>query len=317
MAMERFQAPALPVPPAEYDQRYHTDLIRILRLYFNQLDSLTPNQANSYRADYFYGGEFIGDLTGDVVADVATIKLLNTIQAYIQAATINTLSTNYARIQSLLNNRTVTKEVMADNFYGQFEGFGDGVILPHIAASDSTDQIAGGNDTPTVINWNTLDSGFGWTLNSPGSATAAYAGIYTIRYSLQFVNTANAIHDASVWLKVNNNDVLNSTTNFSIPARKSAGVPSYVCGYSEATFEVDVGDEVELYWATDLAGNPTTPTDGVYIFHDAAQASPYARPAIPSAIGSISFLSALNKIKVAPIPVYGYGQVGTVTVTTP
>ena len=42
MAMERFQAPALPVPPVEYDQRYHTDLVRILRLYFNQLDSTTP-----------------------------------------------------------------------------------------------------------------------------------------------------------------------------------------------------------------------------------------------------------------------------------
>ena len=42
MALEKFQAPALPVPPVEYDQRYHTDLIRILRLYFNQLDSTTP-----------------------------------------------------------------------------------------------------------------------------------------------------------------------------------------------------------------------------------------------------------------------------------
>jgi hypothetical protein len=34
-----FVAPALPVPPVEYDQRYHTDLIRILRLYFNQIDN--------------------------------------------------------------------------------------------------------------------------------------------------------------------------------------------------------------------------------------------------------------------------------------
>ena len=56
---------------------------------------------------------------------------------------------------------------------------------------------------------------------------------------------------------------------------------------------MDVGDEIELYWATDLAGNPTTPTDGVYIFHDAAQTSPFARPAIPSAIGSITYVSAL------------------------
>ena len=168
---------------------------------------------------------------------------------------------------------------------------GSSLSFPHIAASDSTDQIAGGNDTPTVVNWNTLDSGLGWTLNAPGKAIAGYSGIYTIRYSLQFVNTDNAIHSAVVWIKVNSVDLANSSTEFSIPARKSALIPSYVAGYSEATFAINAGDEIELYWATDLAGNPTTPTSGVYIFHDAAQTVPYARPAIPSAIGSITFVS--------------------------
>jgi hypothetical protein len=139
-----------------------------------------------------------------------------------------------------------------------------------------------------------LDSGYGWTLNSPGSATADIAGVYTIRYSLQYINTANAIHYADVWLKLNNTNVANSTTRFFVPARKSASVgeEGYICAYSEATFSVEVGDEIELYWATDLAGNPTTPTNGVYMFHDAASASPYSRPAIPSAIGSITFVSA-------------------------
>jgi hypothetical protein len=170
---------------------------------------------------------------------------------------------------------------------------GSALSFPHIAASDSTDQVATGNDTPTLINFNTLDSGLGWTLNAPGSATAEYSGIYTIRYSLQFVNTANAIHNATVWLKVNNVDLVNSATSFSIPARKTALIPSYVAGYSEATFEINSGDEIKLYWATDLAGNPTTPTDGVYIYHDTAQTVPYARPAIPSAIGSITFVSAV------------------------
>jgi hypothetical protein len=168
---------------------------------------------------------------------------------------------------------------------------GAALSFPHIAASDSTDQVATGNNTPTVVKWNTLDSGLGWTLNSPGSAIAAFSGIYTIRYSLQFANTANAIHSAAVWLKVNGVDLANSTTEFSVPARKSALVPSFVCGYSEATFEINSGDEIELYWATDLAGNPTTPTDGVYIYQDTAQTVPYARPAIPSAIGSITFVS--------------------------
>lgn len=168
--------------------------------------------------------------------------------------------------------------------------------FPHISASDSTDQYAGGNDTPTVVAWNTLDSGSGWALNAPGSAIAQIAGIYKITYSAQLANTANAQHDATFWLKVNGVDVTNSATIFTLPARKSAGVPSYIAAYSEITFSVQVGDEVELYWATDLAYNTTGPIDGVYIFHDPAwttPTNPYARPAVPSVIGSITFVSRL------------------------
>ena len=221
MAFKGFRAPALPLPTPEYDRRQMDEFFRVLRLYFNTLDSTVPIQS-----ELFIGG-------------------------------------------------------------------GWGLQIPHIAASDSTDQVATGNDTATAVGFDTLESGFGWTLNAPGAATADYPGVYTVRYSLQFANTANAIHSAVVWLKVNNVDVANSATEFSVPARKSNSIPSYVVGYSEATFTVGVGDEVELYWATDLAGNPTTPTDGIYIYHDAAQTTPYPRPAIPSAIGSITFVSAL------------------------
>lgn len=174
-------------------------------------------------------------------------------------------------------------------------GGGWALTIPHIAASDSTDQIAGGNNTATQVKFNTLNSGFGWTLNAPGSATVDYDGVYRITFRLQFVNTANAVHYATVWLKVNNNDAANSATIFTIPARKSSspGEEGYLSGYSEATFVLNAGDEIALYWATDLAGNPTTPTDGVFMLHDNAQASPFARPAIPSATGSITFVSAL------------------------
>jgi len=69
MALEKFRAPALPAPPTEYDQRYSTELIRALRLYFQQLDSLTPNQANSYRAD-----RFIFNTTNNVVPATGTMS---------------------------------------------------------------------------------------------------------------------------------------------------------------------------------------------------------------------------------------------------
>jgi hypothetical protein len=56
MALERFRAPPLPNPPQDYDPTYVRQLIRVLELYFTQLDSFTPNQAQSYRADDFFGG---------------------------------------------------------------------------------------------------------------------------------------------------------------------------------------------------------------------------------------------------------------------
>jgi len=223
MGMVKFKAPPLPLLREQYDRQQMDELLRVLRLYFNQLDSTTPVES-----DVFFGG-------------------------------------------------------------------GWGLQFPHIAASDSTDQYAGGNNTATVVKWDTLESGFGWTLNSPGSATAQFRAVYKITYSLQFINNANAIHFATVWLKVNNVDVPNSTTKFFIPARKSntAGEEGYVCGYSEATFTINSGDEVELYWATDVAAT-SGGTQGVFIFHDAAQTTPFARPAIPSAIGSITYVSALS-----------------------
>jgi hypothetical protein len=170
---------------------------------------------------------------------------------------------------------------------------GSTLSLPFIAASDSTDQLATASDTATVIKWNTLEGGSGFTLNAPGSATALVSGVYKITYSLQLANTDNAQHDAAVWLKINNVDVPRSTTIFTVPARKSAGVFSYVCAYSEVVFTLETGDEMELYWATGQAYDTSPATDGIYIEALAAQASPYVRPATPSALGSITFVSRL------------------------
>jgi hypothetical protein len=220
---KKFVAPALPLPPDEYNRQQFDEQARALRLYLNLLDNYFSN-------------------------------------------------------------------TILDAFNGALGG--NGITFPHIAASDSTDQRTT-NDTAGAVNFNTLESGFGWTLNSPGSATAAVAGVYTIRYSLQFANTDNAQHTATAWLKVNNADVVNSATSFSVPARKSASIPGFVVGYSEVTFTIAVGDEIELYWATDKADVVSPAADGVFIFHDAAQASPFARPAIPSVIGSISWVSAI------------------------
>lgn len=206
------------------------------------------------------------------------------------------------------------EKVIADYFEGGvFTGDGQGLALPHVAASDNTEQYAAGNNTPTLVEWNTLDSANGWTLNSPGSATAAYPGIYKITYSIQLANNSNALHDAAFWVRVNGIDVINSTSLVTVTARKSVGNPGFVLAYSEVVFPINANDEVELYWATDQAADGVS-IDGIYLHHEPAQTTPYARPATPSVIGSIVFVSALPTPNVTGV--YAAGYVGSVTVVT-
>ena len=162
---------------------------------------------------------------------------------------------------------------------------------PHISASDSTDQYALGNDVPTQVQWNTLEANEGFTLNLDGSATCPASGTYKIDYSLQFVNTDNVAHDVFVWLQTNGNLTPNSSSRFTVPSRKSAGVYGYIVAYSSVTFDIMAGDSIRLWWATEKAYNPVGPVDGVYMEHIAAQTLPYPRPANPSAVGSIVLVS--------------------------
>lgn len=197
----------------------------------------------------------------------------------------------YSNVLRLYFNRLFNAlSTLFNRLGGQYLNF------PYVAASDTADQYATANDTPTVVTWNTLNAGNGFTLNTDSTATAQVSGLYKITYSLQFANTDNAAHDAIVWLRINDstpaNDVAGSTTIFTLPARKSAGVPSYVCGYSEVVFAMNAGDTVGLWWGTDAAASSGGAL-GVLIDYRAAQTTPMPYPATPSAIGSITFVSNL------------------------
>lgn len=184
------------------------------------------------------------------------------------------------------------------NFEQLFTTNTGGALLqfPFIAASDNAIQYATAADTPTIIQWDTLEQGNGFTLNAGNTATAEVAGIYKITYSLQFANNDNQAHDAVVWLRVNGAtsaaDITDSSTVFTVAARKSAILPTYVCGYSEVVFQLDAGDTLGLWWGTNQAATSGGAT-GLYIDYRAAQTTPMPYPAVPSAIGSITFVSAI------------------------
>lgn len=181
-----------------------------------------------------------------------------------------------------------------DNVTGQLLSNAGGHFLtfPHIAAQDTTDQYATATNTPTKVLWNTLDSGLAFTLNPNSTATPAYRGTYKIDYSLQFFNTDTQIHEAYVWLRLNGNDIPGSTSVFSVPNRHG-GVDGALVAYSSVTFTVSEIDEISLYWATNQAATSGGGT-GVYMHASPAQTSPFAMPSVPSAIGSIVFVSGIT-----------------------
>lgn len=169
--------------------------------------------------------------------------------------------------------------------------FGENVVNPFIAAYDNATQYATGNNTPTIVAWSGTNGINGFTLNANNTATALVPTYYKITYSVQLANNDNSAHNGIFWLRLNGVDVPNSTTIFTVPARRSAGVPSFVCGYSEVVFSMNAGDNVGLWWGTDQAAT-SGGTTGMYIFYQGAQTSPMAYPATPSVIGSIVFVSA-------------------------
>jgi hypothetical protein len=223
-----------------------------------------------------------------MVTPAKTIQLTQS-----KAPNLNNAPNEYsAQFENLLLNNLRLYFNQIDNITQNFVSgdFGDNVVFPFIAAGDVANQYATANNTPTIVQWNLNYGSTGFTLNADNTATSSAQSYFKITYSIQFANTDNAPHDAIVWLRVNGVDVAGSTSIFTVPARKSAGVPSFVTAYSEVVFDLEPGDSVGLWWGTDTAATAGGGL-GVYMYFKAAQTTPMAYPSTPSAIGSITFLS--------------------------
>jgi len=156
---------------------------------------------------------------------------------------------------------------------------------PYGAFQDSTDQVAANTTTAYPITFDTTDYTNGVTLSNSSRLNVAQAGIYDIQFSIQFKNTTNDGQDVDVWFKKNGTNISNSNSRFHVPARKSTGDPSHLIGALNLFVSLATNDYVELMWR---------PTDvGVSIEHFATSSSP-TRPAVPSVIATLSFISNLS-----------------------
>jgi hypothetical protein len=99
-------------------------------------------------------------------------------------------------------------------------------------------------------------------------------------------NRGNTAAEFEVWAKDTGVNYALSNTRYDIPARKSSTIWSHVVPTVTGIFTVDnpANDYLEIAWWSDSLD--------VYLEHYAAGTSP-TRPAIPSVILTINFVSAM------------------------
>ena len=158
---------------------------------------------------------------------------------------------------------------------------------PHGAFHDSTDQAAASTTVATAVTFNTTDISNGVTLSNSSRLNVADSGVFNIQFSIQLKNTTNDSHDVDIWFRKNGTNVDNSNSRFHPPARKSTGDPSHMIAALNFFIELDAGDYVEIVYKVDNVN--------VTLEHFAASSTP-TRPAVPSVIATVSFVSNLPTI---------------------
>jgi hypothetical protein len=123
---------------------------------------------------------------------------------------------------------------------------------------DTTDQVAPAANTAYSVTLNSADAANNGTSVVSGSrVTFAHAGVYSLTFSIQFVNTDTQIHDVNVWLRKNDSgssgDIPDSDTKLSIQ-QKHGGVDGYGLMTVNFVLSLAAGDYIEMIWAaTDTA----------------------------------------------------------------
>lgn len=310
MALDRFRASPLPAPPAQWDPQYMRQVIRALEIYFNQLDSNAANHASKYTADEFVGGSFSGTEIG---ADTLNTTTLSAQQAQIAYQASDGILTNALISYGHRNGNQISDKIMATDVYANhFYGDGEYLLTPYNQFQSNSDQTAANTYTAYAVTYDVSDFPDGISLSSSSHINVSSQGVYKFDYSISLENTTNDRVDVDIWFRKNGNDIANSNSRFSVPARKSTGSPSYLIAVTPYMIDLQANDYIQIMWKTSDVACTIQALPAV-------TANPGVTPAIPatpSVLLSAQFISAQfpPATRVAPLPVFGFGQVGDISV---
>jgi len=173
-------------------------------------------------------------------------------------------------------------------FAGGIRGFqnSNGIMLPNAMLISESDQTNASITGENLVTYGSAPVAYGITFTNNSRIKVPCAGQYLVTFTLQVTNRGNTAAEFEVWAKDTGVNFSLSNTRFDIPARKSGSIWSHIVPAITGIFTINnpTSQYLEIAWWSDSLD--------VYLEHYAAGTSP-TRPAIPSVILTINFVSAL------------------------
>jgi len=160
---------------------------------------------------------------------------------------------------------------------------GQRLSFPYGSFSSSATQNIAVVTNAYVVQLDTTVFGNGVSLVDGSKIRVDREGIYNLQFSIQLSSDDNQPQDSDIWLRQNGTDVPGSNSRFGLGAHKNPGNPSHLIAALNVFASMNVGDYLQLAWSA-------TSTN-ISIADYAAGTGP-TRPAIPSVITTLSFISA-------------------------
>lgn len=156
--------------------------------------------------------------------------------------------------------------------------------FPYAAIQRTTDVNTFTVNTPKQITFDQNDYINGCTNDGTDGIHVEQSGIYNYQFSVQLRNSDTQIHSAWIWLRVNGVDVAGTGSKFDV-TNKHGGIDGFVIAACNFYVELQANQYVEMWAAVD---NTAVTFDAT-----GASTSPFAMPAIPSVVATLSFVSSL------------------------
>lgn len=271
------KSPSLPIAPVDYNRQYGDQLNNVLRLYFNQIDTLVSQlRVGNLNTLALPQGAFFQD---GVTTLTAGISNADTTIPVVSTANFQTAGTILIGSE-LINYTGKTATSFTGCTRGQY-GSSNAAHLTGVYVGEAQAATA-----PVALYMSDTTSSNGVALDPADKSKVVFAtaGYYNIQFSAQLLSFDNAVDNVTLWFSKNGTSISYSAGIGTIPARISSSKPATAIISWNIIIPVNAGDYIQLYFASD-SGNTLAVTypPGTSPVH----------PISPSVILTATFTSAL------------------------